>query len=540
MRNRVLVTVVLAAVVTMVLAACGPAATATPTRPAATPTPTGPIGELRVTMGSFSAEQWDPTTAPVGENSHNMMPPIFDFLVGTKPDASLAPGIAERWEMAPDGLIWTFYLRRNAKFHNGDPVTAKDVKFSLERMVDKKATVSFAGTLRSEMKTAEVVDDYTVRVTLNTPDPYLALLLSPLQAGLGTIMPKDYIEKQGLDNFLQKPMGSGNFKFVRHVKGDRVEYEALDQHWRKVPAFRRLTEMVVPDPGTQVAMLRSGQADIVELPADRAAEVQAAGLKVVRVPAVMQVVLRGFSLDVPEAGPLYNVKVREALSLAINRDEIIQFIMGGAGRPAMPFWGGTTNSFDIVRSEWQAPEYNLEKAKRLLSEAGYAQGFNVKIYSFPLSQAPYLPKMADAIQGMWRQVGVNAELVPIDFGALLPRIIAKPPAKEVVGTFGVWRSPTKYNPPVGFESAYGKTAQIRTFVNPELQKLIADMAKEFDATKRQQMVRDASGIIRDTFTTYPIADGDGVYGMGKNIGGWTPVNGHPFIGILLETVTHAK
>jgi peptide/nickel transport system substrate-binding protein len=153
---------------------------------------------------------------------------MYDSLVGFDLDkGGVGPGVAERWIMSEDGLSWTFHLRAGQTFHNSDPLTAHDVKFSLERQMSPKSLAAAAGSMRRSIKSIDVVDDLTVRVNTNQPQLGLPAALSRAVAPEGSIMPRKYFETVGEEEFRKKPVGSGPWKFVRSVPGDRIEFEAV-------------------------------------------------------------------------------------------------------------------------------------------------------------------------------------------------------------------------------------------------------------------------------------------------------------------------
>ena len=214
-----------------------------------------------VALDTLGAQTMDPILEGRAPHAHYQAP-VFDSLVGFDYDkGGIGPGVAERWELAADGSAWTFFLRSGLKWHNGDPLTAHDVKFSLERTMSPESVASQAAALRRNVDRIEVVDDRTVRIYTKKVQPYFPESLSRAVFQEGQLMPKKYIETVGVEEFRKKPIGSGPWKFVRSVPGDRIEYEAVDYpHWRGTPHFKRLVILLVPEESTRVAMVKTGEA----------------------------------------------------------------------------------------------------------------------------------------------------------------------------------------------------------------------------------------------------------------------------------------
>src|SRR6185312_15725638 len=207
---------------------------------------------------------------------------MYDSLIGFNFEkGGIGPGVAERWELSPDGLTWTFYIRPGQTFHNGDKLTAHDVKFSLERQMGPGSLASAAASMRRTIKSIEVIDDLTVKVNTNTPQLGMPAGLSRAVAPEGAIMPKAYIEKVGEEEFRKKPIGSGPWKFVRNVPGDRIEFTAVANHWRGTPSFKDLHVLLVPEESTRVAMVRTGEAAIASIGPETMMGAARAGLEVV-------------------------------------------------------------------------------------------------------------------------------------------------------------------------------------------------------------------------------------------------------------------
>src|SRR5207245_2009936 len=257
---------------------------------------------LVIALDTLGAQVMDPIMDTRAPHAHYHAP-IWDSLVGFDlENGGIGPGAAERWELASDGKSWTFYLRKGQRFHNGDPVTANDVKFSLERVMSPESISSGAAALRRAVDRIEVVDDLTVRVYTKGVIPQFAASLSRAVFMEGSVMPKKYIETVGARGFRDKPVGSGPWKFVRSVPGDRIEYEAVTYpHWRGTPQFKRLTLLLVPEQSTRLAMVRTGEAAIASIGPEAVKEARGGGMKIVSVPGTMQAVYQFWGLYRPEA-----------------------------------------------------------------------------------------------------------------------------------------------------------------------------------------------------------------------------------------------
>jgi hypothetical protein len=311
---------------------------------------------LIIALDTLGAQVMDPIADTRAPHAHYHAP-IWDSLVGFDFEkGGIGPGVAERWTRADDGKSWTFYLRKGLKFHNGDPVTGHDVKFSLERIMTPESISSGAAALRRAVDKIDVLDDYTVRVTTKGVIPHFAASLSRAVFMEGSVMPKKYIEAVGTKGFREKPIGSGPWKFVRNVPGDRIEFEAVTTpHWRGTPQFKKMTLLLVPEQSTRIAMVRTGEAGIASIGPEAIKEAQAGGMKVVSVPGTMQAVFQFWGLYRPEVkgSPLTDVRVREALSLAVDRQQIIDHVMAKQASWPLPF---TTYrySIDLDIPRWEA------------------------------------------------------------------------------------------------------------------------------------------------------------------------------------------
>ena len=220
---------------------------------------TKPAGEMRWALYVTLAPAWfDPGEVIGVITPFWVLYAIHDALVKPMPGNLMAPSLAESWTVSTDQLVYEFTLRQGLKFHNGDPFTAEDVKFSFLRNKG-------AGLLRDKVREVEIVDPHRVRFHLREPWPDFMTFYGTLATGAAWIVPKKYIEQVGDDGFKKHPIGLGPYKFVSHTPGIELVMEAYEDYWRKVPHVKRLVFKSVPEATTRLAMLKNGEVDIAYL-----------------------------------------------------------------------------------------------------------------------------------------------------------------------------------------------------------------------------------------------------------------------------------
>jgi peptide/nickel transport system substrate-binding protein len=234
------------------------------------PAHAAPEGQMTWGIHISLAPTWfDPAETPGVITPFLTLYALHDALVKPMPGNAFAPCLAESWTVSKDGLVYDFGLRRGVRFHNGEPVTAEDVKFSFERYRGASAKL-----LHDRMAAVETPDARHVRFKLKQPWPdFLTFYVSA--TGAGWIVPKKYVERVGEDGFKRAPVGAGPYKFVSFAPGDALVLEAFDGYWRKVPSVRRLVLRSIPDESTRLAALKRGEVDIVySIRAELAAELE--------------------------------------------------------------------------------------------------------------------------------------------------------------------------------------------------------------------------------------------------------------------------
>jgi peptide/nickel transport system substrate-binding protein len=399
------------AIVTQVISTGETASAGTPSESAGA---VKPSGELRIAMAGIGVMRpipWQETPFSKG-----YLTLLYDFLVGANADGSMstANGAAEKWEMSSDGMTWTFWIRHGISFHDGSELNAEDVKWSLEMITKPESIAANAARLRNGIKAIEVVDPHTLVIRTHKPDLWLAQDLSMAAGYEGAILPKKYYEQVGADGFAGKAIGSGPYKWVKGLAGSYIQLEAVDRHWAEgVPQYKRLTYSVVPEENTRIAMIQTGEAEIIGASRERVPDMQA----------------RGFNVFVKERGsvmgcyfhqqweghPVGDRRVRQALNLALNREEIVRFIFAGQAKLMALYPMGSFAVAAGADPELQPYPYDPAKAKQLLAEAGYPNGFETTIYSYAREDVPEMTRVVEAIAGYMAKIGVKLNLFSTEY-----------------------------------------------------------------------------------------------------------------------------
>jgi peptide/nickel transport system substrate-binding protein len=468
----------------------------------------------------------------------------FDFAKG-----GVGPGVAEKWELSKDGLTWTFFLRPGQTFHNGDKLTAHDVKFSLERQMGPGSLAAAAATMRRMIKSIEIVDDLTVKVITNSPQIGLPAGLSRAVAPEGAIMPKTYIEKVGEEEFRKKPVGSGPWKFVRNVPGDRIEFTAVAKHWRGTPHFKDLTILLVPEESTRVAMVRTGEAAIASIGPETMLSASRAGLEVLAVPGTMQAVFQFWGAYRPEVkdSPIAKVRVRQALSLAIDRKQVIEHVMNG--KASMPYPFATFGYTDFLSADrwrkWadEAYRYDPVLAKKILAEEGYPNGFELKFANTALPGTQFMVDIGTAIADMWTKVGVKVTLKHYEWGSFAP--MERGDQAPLIGWASMYRTAGRPDAPWRYNGAFAPDSTQRLLGDKEncqaecqeFVKIYKALTDELDKEKRTALTDRMVELVSNSWTVMPIIEGMGYYAINtKKVGQFNAIAGRHELGDVFERI----
>jgi peptide/nickel transport system substrate-binding protein len=480
--------------------------------------------ELTIGLSGLASETLDPPVA--GHFVKYYLSMMYDYLVGSTADGQLSPngGLASKWENSADHKRWTFHLRKGVTFHNGDPVTADDVKFSLERASGKRSTTGYAGILRTLVDRIETPAPDRVVIVTKEPTLIIPAYLSRTLSSEGMIVPKKYIESVGDDAFARKPIGSGPYKLLEQVTGSHIKLGAVDNHWRTGTAkYKTMVFRVVPEETTRIALLRRGEVDIAEISRERVKEIQREGF-----PVQLRREEATFSmwwvLD-PNGwpAPMKDKRVREAMNIAIDRAEVVQGIFGGLAEPA-PVPMGLSWAFKDIGFK-PGPEmqyqYDPARAKKLLAEAGLAGGFPLDVYAFQLTGFPEGKAAAEAIAGYWEKVGIKTKLIPVDYPAFRKNWVdRKTPGS--IGYFNIANRSWIGAYALLEKMAYSPSKPNDTANDPEIDGMIAQVMKQTDPQKINQLMRNIYTRLRSEHLGVPVAYLHSAYATSKTLGKWNP------------------
>ena len=380
--------------------------------PAPAAAQTKPDGEMRFALYVTLAPAWlDPAEASPGFiTPFWVLYALHDAMLKPMPGNRMANSLAESWSASEDGLSYEFILRKGLKFHNGDPFTADDVKFSFER--------AKGAQLKEKVKEVVIVDPYTVRFVLKEPWPDFMTFYGTLATGAGWITPKAYFEKVGADGFKKHPIGLGPYKFVSMKPGIELVMEANEDYWRKVPSVKRLVFQSIPEATTRLAMLKRGEVDVAYLLEGQLGESirNDPKLKLVFSGGVATNYLDFLDMWDPKS-PWHDQRVRKAASLAIDRQALSEADTLGASKP---------NGSVVLRSfEYALPiepdPYDPVQAKKLLAEAGYPNGFDAG----DLTPIPPYSATGEALVNYLGAVGIKSRLRTMERAAFYSALAAK-------------------------------------------------------------------------------------------------------------------
>jgi peptide/nickel transport system substrate-binding protein len=458
-----------------------------------------PEGEMRWALYVTLSPAWfDPAEVVGVLTPFWVLYAMHDALVKPMPGTMLAPSLAESWKVSADQRVYEFKLREGLKFHNGDPFTAEDVKFSFHRAKGAKV-------LQDKVRDVEIAGPYRVRFHLHEPWPDFMTFYGTFATGAGWIAPKKYMEQVGPDGFKKNPVGLGPYRFVSHTPGVELIMEAYEGYWRRTPSIKRLVYKSVPEAITRLAMLKRGEVDLAYLlDAPQALEVK-------RDPTLKLAFSGGigtFYLDFLDQwdpkSAWHDRRVRLAASHAMDRQALSEAETLGASR--------VTGNMIPAKFEYALPlepyPYNPARAKQLLAEAGYPNGFDAgELYPWP----PYA-SMGEAVGGYLGAVGIKVRMRNMERAAFYQALESKKLRGLCVcinAVYGNAASRMSQTVPSDGAFAYGGY--------PDVDALYKQQARETDPRKREAMLHQIQRLLHERVRFAPIMEFIWPSGVGPRV-----------------------
>jgi len=458
-----------------------------------------PEGQMSWAVHVTLAPRWlDPGETESAITPFLVLYAVHDAMVKPMPGGLTTPSLAESWTVSPDGLTYEFVVRSGVKFHNGDPVTADDVKFSFERYKGGGAKL-----LKDRVKEVQVVDAHRVRFQLKEAWPDFMTFYGTTATGAGWVVPRKYIEKVGEEGFRKAPIGAGPYRFVSVSPGIELVLEAFEGYWRKVPSVKRLILKSVPDETTRAAALKRGEVDIAYFLNGPVAE------DVRRTPGLRLMAVRTnavFFLDFAEQwdpkSPWHDRRLRLAASLAIDRKAINE-------AEALGF-SGLTGNIVPRHMEFALPidphPYDPKRAKQLLAEAGYPNGFD----GGDLTPNPPYFSLAEAVSTNLGAVGIRTRVRTMERAAFLTAWREKKLRGIILGAQGAGG-----NAATRIEGMATRGGMYAYGVLPEVEDLFQRQARELDRKKREEMLHQIQRILHERVVFAPIWENGFIRGVGS-------------------------
>ena len=458
-----------------------------------------PEGQMTWALHISLTPTWfDPAETSGAATPYMVLYAVHDAMIRPRPGHPMAPSLAESWSVSPDGLVYEFVLRKGVKFHNGDLVTVEDVKFSLERY--RGAAVK---TLKEKIAGIEIPDAARVRFRLKAPWPDFMTFYATA-TGAGWIVPKRYVERVGDEGFKKAPIGAGPYRFVSFTPGVELVVEAFDQYWRKAPGVKRLVFKAIPDEATRLAALKRGEVDIAYGMSGALAE------ELRRTPRLMLKPVTGPTdwVNFPEQwnpkSPWHDRRVRLAANYAIDRQAMNQAERLGFARIT---WSLIPPSFEFY---WQSPGYGYDpaKARQLLADAGYPNGFDAGDYFCDAA----LTYMGEPVVNYFNASGIRVKLRPIERAAF----------------FKGWAEKTHRGLVQGGSGAFGNAAtRIEAFVASggtyvygsyaDIDGLFREQAAELDPKRREATLHRIQQLMYEKALIAPIWQNAPLNGVGPRV-----------------------
>lgn len=435
---------------------------------------------------------------------------VFEGLVDRNLDLEIKPGLAESWEFLDDKTL-QFKLRKGVTFHNGEPFNAEAVKFTYDRLLGEEGAKGPQQSNYNSIENVEIIDEFTVNFNLKTPDP---VLITKLAGYGGVIVPPKYIQEKGVEHFRTNPVGTGPFKWAGYEKDSKVELVKNENYWKEgLPKLEKVTFRIIPEATTRLAELQTGTIDIMkQVEISQAKTVEKLGsvsLETVSTPTVQSI-----RFDTSKK-PIDDIRVREAISLAIDVDTIIETVLNGHGKRITTFQADMSFGHN---PDLKLRPYDPEKAKELLKEAGVKEGTELDLF-FGGNDSTF-KEVAQAVQFYLNEVGLKVNLNPVDsttyFSDLIPN--AKSGHMYSMG-WGGWTLDFDMTSYLLYNSGEFWNP---TFKDEKVEELLKAQRSTFDQAEREVIFKELTTRLYELMPDIPLWQRENLWGVGKHVKGFVP------------------
>jgi peptide/nickel transport system substrate-binding protein len=438
--------------------------------------------------------------------SRNIHANIYDTLLVRDQKLQLAPSLAESYKRIDDNT-WEFKLRKNVVFQNGEPFDAKDVKFSIDRVLSANEKSPQRGWINT-VTSVQVVDNSTVRIVTNGPDPVL-----PARLTLIFMVPDQYVKEVGTEKFATNPVGTGPYKIGKWERGDYLDLDANPTYWGKAPIVKQARFRTIADTAARLAALRSGDVQLTtNLPADYLESIKkTAGLTVSTAPSSRVMFI---ALVNTKKGPLQDVRVRQAINHAVDVKAIINGVLLGYGNRS-----GSVNGhlLRLLGTDYKEPlyDYNPAKAKQFLAAAGYPNGFEISLDS-PNGRYPMDKDISQVVASQLRQVGIKVNVKLNEWGSYAQKFTTH--NTEPMYMLG-WSLPS-LDPDHWATPMLATGEPISNFQSEKVNKLITSARVTLDPQKRTAIYKELNNAVHEEAPWLFLFQPVDIYGVSKLIS-WT-------------------
>ena len=436
---------------------------------------------------------------------------VFDGLTRFTPDARVEPGLAERWDVSPDGLTYTFHLRRGVAFHTGESFSARHVVHTFERALDPatkggraeplapiKGSADFAAGRASSVSGLAAPNDSTVVITLSEPlASFPKLLAMPVASIVPDSTPSD---------FGQRPVGTGPWKFVEWRHDDYLKFARNTQYWGGAPATDTLIARIIPEPSTAVAEFEAGNVDILVIPQGETVAWEETDEKKATLQSAPALILYYVAINTTR-GPLTDVRVRQAINHAVDTRTILQQLMGGRGYLAPGVIPPILDGADTTRARFG---YDPAKAKELLAAAGHPNGIDIELWH---SQDATIARLSQTVQGYLNAAGIRTKLVQRD--ASSAREAARKGETDM--TLKTWYADypdaDSFLYPLLYSGSKGPGGNVSFYASRAFDRLVLASRREQEDAKRAALYRSADSLAYNDAPMVPLFFYNDLYGV---------------------------